>query len=73
MASRNQREGRFIPGWCLNPDYKAILVRPGVMKTEPKVRAGKHFNLIRVRGYNDNGYIIPGTTYIRTFREGAFE
>lgn len=68
MASRNQREGRFIPGWCLNPDYKTVNG-----KLEPKKRAGKHYNLTRVRGFNDQGYIIPGTTYIRTIREGAFE
>lgn len=73
MASRNQREGRFIPGWCYNPDYKAVQVRPGVMKAVQKKRAGAHFNLIRVRNFNDMGHIIPGLTYVRTYREGAFE
>ncbi len=68
MASRNQREGKYIAGWCINPAYKI----EGEYAVQKK-RAGKHFNLTRVRGFNDMGHIIPGVTYVRTIREGAFE
>lgn len=72
--SRNQREGKFVPGWCYNPAYKKVKTSgfDGI-KFVPKKRAGAHFKLARIRSYNDNGYIIPGVTYVRLYREGAFE
>lgn len=73
MASRNQREGKYIAGWCFNPPYKLASARPDETKIVQKKRAGKHYNLTRIVGFNDQGYIIPGVTYVRTIREGAFE
>lgn len=75
IKSRNQREGKFIPGWCYNPPYRIGKTDPktGATALTPKKRAGAHYNLVKVRNFNDGGYIIPGTTYIRLIRQGAFE
>lgn len=69
MTSRNQREGKYIPGWCYNPGFKKD--KDG--KIEEKVRAGKHFTLVPVRNFNDHGFILPGVTFVRYMRQGAFE
>lgn len=65
--SRNQREGKFIPGWCHNPAYKkgSNPLKPETMKV--KLRAGKHYDLAVI----DHPGL--GKMYIRTYREGAFE
>lgn len=68
MKSRNQREGKYIPGWCFNPAYRVIKGR-----VAQRPRAGGLFDLKAVRNFNDNGIIIPGVTLVRTYREGAFE
>jgi hypothetical protein len=70
IKSRNQREGKFVPGWCYNPAFK----RTDAGKVFPKKRAGAHYELRKVIGYTDIvGNFIPGLTYFRTYREGAFE
>jgi hypothetical protein len=63
--SRNQREGRFIPGWCYNPSYHSQRDKDGNLVQ--KIRAGKHFDLKVM--YNKQ----MGKTYFRVYREGAFE
>ena len=72
MASRNQREGKYIAGWCYNPPYDQRVFRM-TGKLVQKTRAGRHFDLVRVRNFNDGGVIIPGATYVRYYRQGAFE
>lgn len=65
--SRNQREGKFIPGWCHNPAYKkgSNPLKPETMKV--KLRAGAHYDIFFIR---DKGL---GKMYVRFIREGAFE
>jgi hypothetical protein len=67
MKSRNQREGRYIPGWCHNPAYKkgSNPLDPKTMKAKP--RTGAHYDL---RAYRDP---VLGNTFFRTYRQGAFE
>jgi hypothetical protein len=71
--SRNQREGKYIPGWCYNPAYKFTKKR-GKEVTQDKKRAGAFYELRKMRGYNDLiGDFIPGLTFVRIYRKGAFE
>lgn len=63
MKSRNQREGKFIPGWCYNPGYK--LDRFG--NRVQKVRAGQHFNLTAMRSDE------LGKCFFRGYRAEAFQ
>lgn len=68
MKSRNQREGKFIPGWCYNPAYhKASIEQIKLNDLKPKKRAGMRYDL--------SFYHAPrvGKVYVRTYREGAFE
>jgi hypothetical protein len=66
--SRNQREGKFIPGWCLNPNMRQG--RDGVYRQG--IRAGKYANLKRVRNAFDGYAVIPGISYVRSLRMEAF-
>ena len=68
MKSRNQREGKFIPGWCVNPAYhKASFAQVQAGDLTPKKRAGAKFDL--------KSTIDPymGKVFYRAYREGAFE
>jgi hypothetical protein len=65
--SRNQREGKFIPGWCLNPNYKKG--RDGVYRSG--LRAGATADVKGVRNAFDGYAVIPGLTFIRSLRVGV--
>jgi len=66
MQSRNKREGKFIPGFCINPSPKNL--------SKPKqVRAGEHFDLKKGRNLKDGSFTIPGLSFVRFLREGAYQ
>ena len=66
--SRNQREGKFIPGWCLNPNM--VQGRDGVYRAG--VRAGKYANVKGVRNAFDGYATIPGLSFVRSIRLEAY-
>jgi hypothetical protein len=65
--SRNQREGKFIPGWCLNPNM--VKDNNGVYRHG--VRAGAYANLKRAVGVFDGYATIPGVSFVRYLRPGV--
>jgi len=65
--SRNQREGKFVPGWCLNPNM--VKDKNGVYRHG--VRAGKYADLKGVRNAFDGYTTVPGLTFIRSLRVGV--
>ena len=67
MKSRNQREGKYVAGWCINPAYRKAMYK-GKPMLQPKARAGRDYDLVSVSGYNDHGIILPGTTLVRVYR-----
>jgi hypothetical protein len=66
--SRNQREGKFIPGWCLNPNYRWDN-KTGV--TRSCIRAGKYADVKGVRDVFDGYTTIPGLSFVRSLRAGV--
>lgn len=69
--SRNQREGKYIPGWCYNPSFKHNKKTGHTVESK---RAGEHYDVRLIHGFIDvDGSVIPGKTFYRTYREGAFE
>lgn len=65
MQSRNKREGRFIPGWCYNPNFKRDLDKDG--RLVEKIRAGTYCDIKRVKNKE------VGECWIRVLREGAYQ
>jgi hypothetical protein len=64
MQSRNKREGRFIPGWCYNPNLSRALGENGCPLE--KIRAGSYCDIKRVKNKE------VGECWIRVLREGAY-
>lgn len=68
VKSRNQREGKYIPGWCINPNYRQDK-KTGVWKST--LRAGQYFDVQGVRNYYDGWTTIPGLSFARVLRKGV--